>query len=88
MLTKTYHVRMDPDLIAQAEMVFKRLGLTKSDAIRVFLTRVVAEQGLPFDINKIPNASTLKAMEEVDSRSHLHTYERASDILSDWYEED
>ena len=39
------------------------MGLTVSDAIRVFLTRVVADKELPFAI-KAPNASSRAAMVE------------------------
>lgn len=39
------------------------MGLTVSNAIRVFLTRVVADNELPFSI-KAPNASSRVAIEE------------------------
>lgn len=39
------------------------MGLTVSDAVRVFLTRVVAEQGMPFEL-KTPNAKTRAPMRE------------------------
>jgi DNA-damage-inducible protein J len=39
------------------------MGLTVSDAIRVFLTRVVADNELPFAI-KAPNAASRVAMAE------------------------
>lgn len=39
------------------------MGLTVSDAVRVFLTRVVTDQQLPFAL-KAPNATTRAAMRE------------------------
>ena len=39
------------------------MGLSVSDAVRVFLTRVVVEQQLPFAL-KAPNADTRAAMDE------------------------
>jgi len=39
------------------------MGLSVSDAVRVFLMRLVAEQQLPFAL-KAPNADTRAAMEE------------------------
>ncbi len=41
------------------------MGLTVSDAVRVFLTRVVAEKQMPFAL-KVPNAVTRSAMVEAD----------------------
>ncbi|MNV75546.1 Antitoxin DinJ [compost metagenome] len=39
------------------------MGLTVSDAVRVFLTRVVADKELPFSL-RAPNAATQTAMQE------------------------
>ena len=41
------------------------MGLSVSDAIRVFLMRVVAEQQMPFAL-KVPNQETRTAMKEAD----------------------
>ncbi|MBX3671266.1 MAG: type II toxin-antitoxin system RelB/DinJ family antitoxin [Rhodocyclaceae bacterium] len=60
------HVRVDENIKAQATETLAAMGLTMSDAIRVFLTRVVAEQQLPFAL-KAPNADTRAAMEEARS---------------------
>ncbi len=48
--------RMHPDLKAAAESVFAHLGLSPSEAIRVFYKQVELHQGLPFDL-KIPTPS-------------------------------
>jgi DNA-damage-inducible protein J len=42
------------------------MGLSLSDAVRVFLTRVVAEKQLPFAL-KVPNAETRTAIAEADA---------------------
>lgn len=61
------NVKIDDELKAQAEAVLNELGLTISEAIRIFLHQVVANDGLPFVIvNKrrqnedIPNADTIE----------------------------
>lgn len=41
------HVRIDEDLKVAATDVLAHYGLTVSDAVRIFLTRVVAENGMP-----------------------------------------
>lgn len=45
--TAMLHVRIDGDLKAAATDVLLDYGLTPSDAVRIFLTRVVAEKGMP-----------------------------------------
>ena len=61
--TTMVHVRVDEEIKAQATETLAAMGLTVSDAVRVFLTRVVAEQQLPFAL-KAPNADTRAAMKE------------------------
>lgn len=61
--TSMVHVRVDEHVKEQAVETLASMGLTVSDAVRVFLTRVVADKALPFEI-KAPNAATLAAMNE------------------------
>jgi len=59
------HIRVDEKLKAQASETLASMGLTVSDAVRVLLTRIVADQELPFAL-KAPNAATRTAMTEAD----------------------
>lgn len=61
--TTMVHVRVDETVKAQAAQTLDSMGLTLSDAIRVFLTRVVADQRLPFEL-KAPNPTSRAAMAE------------------------
>ena len=54
--------RVTSDVKAQASAIFKSMGLTTSDAIRMMLVQVVTEKALPFEI-KSPNAATREALE-------------------------
>lgn len=40
--------RIDSDIKLEAQALLQKLGLTMSDAIRLFLHQVVIEKGLPF----------------------------------------
>lgn len=64
--TTMVHVRVDEHLKAQAAQTLALMGLTVSDAIRVFLTRIVADQELPFAI-QAPNAASRVAMAEASA---------------------
>ena len=63
--TAMVHVRVDEQIKAQATEALAAMGLSVSDAVRVFLMRVVAEQQMPFAL-KVPNAKTRAAMKEAD----------------------
>lgn len=45
--TSMLHVRIDEDLKTEAAKTLEGFGLTVSDAVRILLTRVVTEGGLP-----------------------------------------
>ncbi len=42
--------RIDSSIKLEAQALLERLGLTMSDAIRLFLHQVVLEKGLPFQV--------------------------------------
>ncbi|HLM38585.1 MAG TPA: type II toxin-antitoxin system RelB/DinJ family antitoxin [Microvirga sp.] len=61
--TKMIHVRVDDDIREEASSVLESLGLSVSDAVRVFLHRVVATQSFPLEL-KVPNETTRSAIAE------------------------
>ena len=61
--TSMLHIRVDDDIKEQATLALTAMGLSVSDAVRLFLRRVVVEQAFPLEL-KVPNAETLAAMQE------------------------
>jgi DNA-damage-inducible protein J len=57
------HIRVDDDIKEQATLALTSMGLSVSDAVRLFLRRVVIDQAFPLEL-KVPNAETIAAMEE------------------------
>ena len=70
-ITSMLHVRVDDDIKAQASQVLAAVGMTMSEAVRLFLHRVVAEQAYPLEL-KAPNAATRAAMLEADELVQAH----------------
>lgn len=54
--TSMLHVRVDDQLKNQAAEKLANFGLTVSDAVRILLTRVVKEGGLPVGLTADPEA--------------------------------
>ncbi|CEI36822.1 type II toxin-antitoxin system RelB/DinJ family antitoxin [Xanthomonas citri pv. citri] len=54
--TSMLHVRVDNDLKADATAKLATFGLTVSDAVRILLTRVAKEGGLPAGLTTDPEA--------------------------------
>ena len=61
--TAMVHVRVDEKIKAQATETLAAMGLSVSDAVCVFLIRVVADKQMPF-ARKAPSAKTRTAMAE------------------------
>ena len=78
--TETIRARVEAKLKADAEAVLDELGLTASDAIRVFYKQVALRRGLPSDV-VIPNAATRKAMRDVIEGRELTQYKGTREMF-------
>ncbi len=63
--TAMIHIRVDANVKTQAAETLASMGLTISDAIRIFLTHVVADKELPFALNA-PNVTSRVAIAQAD----------------------
>ena len=63
--TTMVHVRVDEKIKAQAAETLNAMGLTVSDAVRVFLTRIVVDKELPFAL-KASDETSRAAIAEGD----------------------
>ena len=85
--TTMVHVRVDEKIKAQAAETLSSMGLTVSDAVRVFLTRIVADKELPFAL-KAPNEASRAAIAEGDQivQSRRARFATADALLNDLQE--
>ena len=65
-LDATVRARVNGELKQEVEEILSQIGLSTSQAITLFLKRIKYERGIPFEL-KVPNATTLQAMEEADN---------------------
>jgi DNA-damage-inducible protein J len=65
--TQTLTIQIDPTLKQNAEMVFKKLGLSASQAVNLFYQQVQLRQSLPFESKEIPNETTIKALNDAEA---------------------
>lgn len=57
MKTVTIKIRVEPHIKHEASLLFKRLGLSMSEAINLFLNQSICENAIPFKI-QIPNTKS------------------------------
>jgi len=82
--TRMIHVRIEDELRTQASVTLEAMGLSVSEAVRLFLHRVVTDQALPFDL-KVPNAKTRAAMKEADqlTRTRRARFASGDELVDD-----
>ncbi|MDH3603578.1 MAG: type II toxin-antitoxin system RelB/DinJ family antitoxin [Candidatus Tectomicrobia bacterium] len=76
--------RIDETLKQAAEAVFAQLGLSPSEAIRIFYRQVELHQGFPFDI-RVPNAETVEAMKEIEEHpERMIRHSSVDEMFKSW----
>ena len=83
--TDTLHIRVEPDVKMKAEETLNDLGLSITEAVNVFLNKVILHDGIPFKIEKPKyNKETIQAMEDVKSGKNLS---KTFDSVDEMFEE-
>jgi DNA-damage-inducible protein J len=80
------HIRVDTKVKAKAAKTLAKMGLTVSDAVRILLTRVAAEQAMPFDI-RVPNRETREAI-EAGERGEVFRASTVAELMKDLHADD
>jgi len=78
--TAMIRARMEPDLKQDAEQVLAEVGLSPTEAIRLFYRQVSLHGGLPFEV-RVPNKITRDAIAEVRSGKKLKTFRSAAELM-------
>ncbi|MDD3770580.1 type II toxin-antitoxin system RelB/DinJ family antitoxin [Sulfuricurvum sp. IAE1] len=75
-------VRIDPEIKNKAAEYLKQMGLTTSEATRLFLHSVVLHKGLPFEL-RIPNDETEAAIQDVKKGKNIVKHTSAKELFDD-----
>ena len=74
--------RIEPAIKAKAKKVFAKVGLSESEAIRLFYHHSVLAGGIPFDL-RIPNAETRKAMKDADDGNTIGPFDSVEELFEE-----
>lgn len=88
-MSSTIQIRVDDDLKAKSDELFKDLSTDTTAAIRMFLTQALAVNGFPFEIKRarlnpydvLPEAEILEKLEKSRESAVRGMYRDASEIL-------
>ena len=78
------HIRVDNETKDQATQALASIGMSMSDAVRLFLHRIVVDQVFPLEL-KVPNKETIQAMSEADEiiNKSQTRFSSASELFND-----
>jgi len=86
-MTSTIQIRIDSKVKKEAQTVFENLGLDLSSGVKLYLTQVVREQGLPFTprtVNGfIPEQEARILRETAWAKKNGKRYRSAKEALKD-----
>lgn len=76
----TVRARIEPWLKEDVEKLFKKMGISTTEAINLFYRQVKLRNGLPFNV-VIPNKTTEKVLKDTDAKRNLIRCEDADDMF-------
>ena len=72
--------RIEPRLKYEVEDIFRKLGLSTSEAINLFYTQVQLRKGLPFQV-ALPNELTLKTFKYTDKNEDIVNSDNSDEMF-------
>ena len=80
-------IRIEPELKAQAEALFKSIGMDLSTATSIFYLQALKCHGLPFEVKvDEPNAVTYAAMEAAEKGEDMYgPFDNVTDLMDALY---
>ena len=76
----TVRARIEPELKADVEKLFKELGISTTEAINLFYRQVKLRNGFPFNV-VIPSKMTERVFKDTDAKRNLIRCEDANDMF-------
>jgi DNA-damage-inducible protein J len=83
MKTAVVHARIEPRTKSRAESVLHKLGLSPTEAIRIFYRQISLRGGLPFAV-EIPNASTAETLKKSRRGEGVDEFDSLDEMFESW----
>lgn len=77
------HARIDQATKAATEKVLDALGMTPTEAIRLFYRQIAIRKSFPLELH-VPNKLTAKVLTKSDMDQDIETFGTASELYASW----
>ena len=81
--TAIVHARVEPRTKKKAEGVLRKLGMTPTEAIRLFYRQICLRGGLPFRV-VIPNNLTRDTLNKSAKGQGLESFDSLDEMFESW----
>jgi DNA-damage-inducible protein J len=81
--TAIVHARVEPQTKKKAEGVLRELGMSPTEAIRLFYRQICLRGGLPFRI-LIPNDITKETLDKSNKGQGVESFDSMDDMFESW----
>lgn len=81
---KRLQVNVAPELAEQSQTIFQELGLTTQAALTIFLKKVVATKGIPFNIQMTEDQKSSMNLQDAISKLPVKELRTKQDVM-DWF---
>jgi DNA-damage-inducible protein J len=83
MKTAIIHARIEPQIKRKAEGVLHNLGISPTEAIRIFYRQITLRQGLPFAVS-VPNKCTVATLKKSRRGEDVQKFDSLDDMFESW----
>jgi len=77
------HARIEPKTKSLAENILAKLGLSPTEAIRMFYRQITLRRGLPFSV-EIPNALTRATLDKSRKGENVERHDSLEHMFESW----
>ena len=83
MKTALVHARIEPKTKKRAEDILRSLGITPTEAIRIFYNQITLRGGLPFRV-AIPNERTAATLAKSSKGQDIQEFDSLDAMFDSW----
>lgn len=77
------HARIDRETKTATEAVLTTLGMTPTEAIRLFYRQIALRKSFPLELH-IPNKLTASVLTKSDKNQDIEKFDSPSDLFASW----
>ena len=83
MKTAVIHARIEPETKRKAEGILRKVGISPTEAIRIFYRQITLRGGIPFAI-EVPNHLAATTLEKSRNGEDIIEFDSTDDMFKSW----